>query len=125
MDKMQRTAHTAPVSIGLGNNVGMEALLRELGRYQTKLDRAHRAIKHQRRKGHESAIKAETEKRLDVGAAVKSAMTDIMTDSEYGKVLYWKYVAKKLKACTEAGVLDASDAELGGLRKFMKGLKLT
>jgi hypothetical protein len=116
-----KRVRTAPIAGGMGDNVGMAALLRELGRYQEKLDKAHRIIKHQRAKGHGPAIKAEAEKRVDLGAAVKSAMTDIMTEDDYGQVLYWRYVAKKLRILAEAGALEVErDAELAGLRKFMR-----
>jgi len=128
MDKMQRRAHTLPVNMRTGDNVDKKqaTLLRELGRYQEKLDQAHRIIKHQRAKGHGPARKAEAEGRGDWGAAARSAMTDILTDDDYGQVLYWKYVAKKLRVVAEAGALEVDvDRELAGLRQFMRSLKLT
>lgn len=123
MDKMTRRAHTAPVK--LHNEVDPKAgLIRELARYQKRLDTAHRVMKHQRAAGHGPMRKAEAEGRLDIGATAGAVITDILTDEDYGLVLHWKYVAKRLQAAV--GVLEVDrDMELAGLRSFMKRLKLT
>jgi hypothetical protein len=121
MNKTQagRTIHTAPIKLH-----GEAVLVRELARYQKRLDAAHLAMKRKRLLGHEPSVKASVRGQVDVGAAVASVMTDIATDEDYGLILHWEYTVKKLQAAV--GVLEVErDTELAGLRKFMKHLKLT
>ena len=125
MDRMIRSnrAHTVPVKLHIEADP-KAGLIRELERYQKRLDTAHRVLKHQRAVGHGPMRKAEAEGRLDIGATAGAVITDIMTDDDCALVLHWEYVAKKLQAAV--GVLDVDrDMELAGLRSFMKGLKLT
>ena len=120
---MIRRSNTAPIK--LRTEVDPKAgLIRELERYQKRLDTAHRVLKHQRAVGHGPMRKAEAEGRLDIGATAGAVITDIMTDEDYALVLHWEYTAKKLQAAV--GILDVDrDMELAGLRQFMKRLKLT
>ena len=97
------------------------ALLRELDGYHIRLQEARSPIFAKRRKAREKSEVASKAGKVDVGAAVGSAFTEIVTDGELGDVYHWRYTVRKLKACAQAGVLDPErDAELAGLRKFMR-----
>ena len=131
MDKMQRRVHTAPVTIASlereAEVAGVQkqaALLRELDGYHIRLQEARSPIFAKRRKAREKCDAASKAGKVDIAAAVESAIVDTFTDGDLGDIYHWRYVAKKLRACAEAGVLDPErDAELAGLRQFMKRLK--
>jgi hypothetical protein len=126
-----RRIHTAPVTLAsmereaeTFRSQAKAALLRELGGYEVRLQGARAPLLAKRRKARDRCEAATKAGKVDVGAAVASAFTEILTDGELGDVYFWRYVAKKLRIVAEARALDvARDAELAGLRRFMKSIK--
>lgn len=120
MDRMIRSSRTAPIK--LETPMGKQArLLGELEGYSERLKEARSPIFAKRRKAREKGEAATKTGKVDLPAAVGGAFTEITTDAELADLYRWRYTVRKLKAC--AGVLDANDAELIGLRKFMRSLK--
>ena len=100
------------------------ALVRELEGYHIRLQEARSPIFAKRRKAREKSEAASKVGKVDIAAAVESAIVDTFTDGDLGDIYQWRYVAKKLRAVAAAGVLDVDrDMELAGLRKFMQSLK--
>jgi hypothetical protein len=126
-----RKIHTAPVTLA---SIGREteaaksqkkaALVRELDGYHARLQEARSPIFAKRRKARDKCDAASKAGKVDIAAAVESAIVDTFTEGDLGDIFHWRYTVKKLKACAEAGVLEAErDAELAGLRQFMRSLK--
>ena len=133
MNKTQagRTIHTAPVTIAslereaeAAKSQKKAALVRELEGYHARLQEARSPIFAKRRKARDKCDAASKAGKVDIAAAVESAIVDTFTEGDLGDIFQWRYTVKKLKACAQAGVLEAErDAELAGLRKFMQSLK--
>jgi hypothetical protein len=113
--------HTAPVRVD--NSAKLETgarLRRELGVYARRIEKAHRGIKHSRRVGHDKVEEAQARGESGIKEIAASAITDIFTDTDLGKISHASYLVKKLTACLSV-IDETRDGELAYLRLLMKG----
>lgn len=119
--EQRKRIHTAPLRVDNSTQLETGARLRrELGVYARRIEKAHRSIKHSRRVGHDKIEAAKARGESAIPEIAGSAIIDIFSDSDLGKISTAAYLVRKLTTCL--GVIDeARDGELAYLRSLMRG----